>query len=242
MKKIKLYTLLVLLLTPLLTSGEETEQIFVDFKDALNTDRQYRVTCEIATFSNSDKPVIKKYNVFVKNDNSLLISKYPAREKGQILLMVKNQIWQYFPTLGKTMNINTAININGSVNITDLLSSSLFSFYKMTSHILEKDSRTHVFIFKAISKNSPYGKVHYFFRDGSIFYLETYARSGILLKRIFFHKHLKSENGSEFPSQIKIINALRENDYSLIQMSELKFVPVPDYYFNPSALGHIRPE
>lgn len=218
----------------------QKETILAEFHKILSYDKEYRVTCQMATFSPNQKPVIRKYTLFNKNEKSLLIYTYPERDSGKKILLIKDQLWQYFPKIQKTIVINASMNLNGSLNLSDIVSSTLFQFYNLSGYEYNEQTKNHILTFLAVSKNSPYGKVRYFYQDGKIHYFEAYARSGILLKKIVFAKYELNDENQEIPVQLKIINALQENDYSLIQMSEIKNIKIPDYYFNPSAMEKVN--
>jgi len=236
--KVILYLVLALGSPGFVFSQEEKSQaILQDFKNILSFDRQYRVTCEMATFIPGQKPSIKKYTLFNMNDKTLLIFLKPERDYGKKILMIKDQLWQYFPKIQKTIVINSSMLIGGSVNLTDIVSSSLFQFYKFSEYSYEEKTGNHILTFTAAGKTSPYGKVKYFYSGEKINHFEAYARSGILLKKIFFLKYETNELNQNYPVQIKIVNALQENDYSLIQMSSFEPLKVPDFYFNPSAMN-----
>ncbi|MES0489076.1 MAG: outer membrane lipoprotein-sorting protein [Leptospirales bacterium] len=222
-------------------AGSSSEaSAFAQFKNSLTVKNQYQMNCQMASYLPGREPVIRRYTIFMKGNKILLVTREPERDKGKMTLMVNDQLWQYFPRIEKTLNINTAMAVHGNVNITDIVSRSVFQFYKKTGYEYQKSDRTHIFWFTAIEKSAPYGKIRYFYRNGKIRYFEVYARSGIMLKKIYFIKFLKSDDGVLYPADIKVINALREGDYSLVRMSNMKKRNVPDYYFNPATLGKVR--
>ena len=195
---------------------------------------------QIATFTPGQQPLVKKFILYNKGEKSLLIYQEPERDRGKKILMISDRLWQYFPKIQKTIVINSSMTVGGSVNLTDIVSSSLFQFYSFFKHEYDETSKNHILIFLSATKDSPYGLVKYFYSDHKIHYFEAYARSGILLKKIYFINYESGEGDRIYPSQVKIINTLRENDYSLIQMSSVRETKIPEYYFNPSAMDKIN--
>lgn len=214
----------------------QSSAILDEFRKILSVDMSYEAICQIATFIPGKKPFIKRYILYNKGQKSLLVSLAPERERGKKMLLIKDRIWEYFPRIRKTMVINSAMFLSGGVNLTDVVSSSLFRFYRFADYQYNKSLKVHVLTFTAIGKNSPYGKVVYYYANRQIRYFEAYARSGILLKKIYFVKYEPDSSGRIYPAQIKMVNALREGDYSLVQISGFKLRDVPDYFFNASGL------
>ena len=213
--------------------------ILEEFKKILSVDKEYRINCQMATYAPEQKPVFKSYTVYAKSGKSLLVFAQPERDAGKMILLIEDNLWQYFPKLQKTIVINASMNLSGGVNLSDIISASLFQMYSYTNYEFVKEKNIHILTFHALTKNSPYGRVKYFYSDGRIDYFEAYSRSGILLKKVVFVKYAKDSEGQNIPVQIKIINALQDNDYSLIQMSGYQDMKVPDYFFNPSALDKV---
>ncbi|MDH4261804.1 MAG: outer membrane lipoprotein-sorting protein [Spirochaetia bacterium] len=218
---------------------DESLAILEKFRKILSVDREYKVTGQMALYTPDQKPQVKKYTVYAQNDKTLLIFTQPERDRGKIILLIKDQLWQYFPKIQKTLVINASMNLSGGLNLSDILSSTLFQWYGFTRCDFSSEGNLYILTFQALTRNSPYGTVKYYFSDGKIEYFEAYARSGILLKKVVFVKYDKDEQGQIFPSQLKIINALAENDYTLIQMSSYQAMKIPAYYFNPSALDKV---
>ncbi|MDH4198790.1 MAG: outer membrane lipoprotein-sorting protein [Spirochaetia bacterium] len=211
--------------------------ILEEFRKILSVNnKEYRAIFQLATFVPNQKPIVKTFTVYSKSNKTLLIFSYPERDLGKKILMINDQLWQYFPKIQKTLVINSSMNLSGSVNLTDIVSSSLFNLYNFIKVEHDRNTQNYILSFQAINKNAPYGLVKYYYVKGKILYFEAYARSGILLKKIYFVKYEADDHNQIYPVQIKIVNALLENDYSLIKMSSVQAIDIPDYYFNPSAL------
>jgi len=195
-----------------------------------------KVYCKILIFSGERKPLGKEFIIYQKNGNILMIANKPESDKGKKILMVKDGLWQYFPKAKKTIVINSAMLIGGNASFTDVISSTLYTFYNYDNYEFDKISKTHIITFKAKNRKSAYGKVRYFLKNNLIIFFEAYARSGILLKKIDFIKYETTESNQFYPVYMKITNALQNNDYTLIQMESFSEIEIPDYYFSSSSL------
>lgn len=199
---------------------------------------EYTALCAMATYlPGRQEAIVKSYHIFSKGTKTLLVTRSPAREKGNMILMSERSLWQYFAQAGKTVNMNAAASLSAGVNITDILSASVFSFYQKEGVLFEGD--TGVVIFKAIDKSAPYGEIRYRVGNKKVERVEAYARSGLLMKNIYFVEYTAGAGGV-YPSKIKIENALREGEYTLIQISDIRELEIPDYYFNPATLDKVR--
>ncbi len=206
----------------------------------LTVGTEYTMQCSVTTFLPDRSPMTKTFQVYTKRDpqkqKTLLVTLSPPRDRGILILMIEDQIWQYFPSAGKTMNMNAAVALHGNVNITDILTGAVFSLYRKDSYRYDSERGVDILSFKALGRQAPYGEVRYYLKNGTLLYLEAYARSEILLKKISFPEH----RAGQYPATIKIKNALREGEYAIIEMSGLKETEIPDYYFNPASLQKVN--
>ncbi len=204
----------------------------------------YTGTIQIANFTPDKEPVISVYDLYAKGlDNSLLITRKPAKDENKMILLKENKLWFYFPKIKKVILMNPANTLSGAVSIGDIITPPLLDIYEYESSA-EKDAdgkKILEIVFKAKDKNAPYGKVIYHFADDRIIYSESYSRSGILLKQAYFSEFIRSLDGFMYATQIKLVNSTNPRYYSLIKISNLTAVDsIRDYYLLPEGLEKIK--
>jgi len=214
----------------------EVSNVLSQLESILVKNISSKIYCKLLIYSGERKPIGKEFIIYQKNASILMIPIKPESDKGKKILMVKDGLWQYFPKAKKTIVINAAMLIGGNASFTDVISSSLYTFYKFGNYEFDPISKTHIITFTAKNRKSAYGKVRYYLKNNLITFFEAYARSGILLKKIDFIKYETTENNQLYPVYIKITNAFQKNDYTLIQMESFSEMEIPDYYFSPSSL------
>jgi len=221
-------------------AGNENE-IYEKFKKQLSFQGSYRQYCQLAVYTPGRDPLLNSFILYSSGKRTVLYTLTPERDKGKVILMIGNSLWQYFPRIKKTMNINAGLSIQGGVNITDLTANSLFDFYDKTEQKHNSKTAVTVFTFQAKDNTAPYGRIEYYFNEEKIQVLKVYARSGILLKEIYFTNYKRTDDGELYPSRIKIVNSLRDGDYVLMQITGIKKQTIPESYFNPAALDKVKP-
>lgn len=203
----------------------------------------YTGTVQIATYEPGKAPMVSAFKLFAKGmKESLLINTLPAKDAGKKILFSGEKIWFYFPDLKRTIVMNPMNTLYGSVSMGDVASSPVLQLYafESASRVTHEGAEAVAVSFVARDRRAPYGKLIYHYASKRTVYSESYARSGILLKKSWFSDFVTNAAGHLYPTKIKISNAVNPEYYSLIKIGELKSVPsLPAYYFLPDGLEKV---
>jgi hypothetical protein len=193
-------------------------------------------TIKIASFEPGKAPAISSYRMYSKGmRKSLLVYLEPAKDRGKKVALNGSSLWLYFPRAGRSMLVRPMNTLTGSIAVGDIIGEPPLELYDFAGAEAGQEVGQRL-AFTAKGPASPYGRMVYEYRGGRIASQEAYARSGILLKRVFFVEYELSE-GRRFATKIKVQNAIYPDYYSLVQISGLKERgDIPDYYFTPEGL------
>jgi len=205
----------------------------------------YTGTVQIASFEPGKEAVVSSFTIYVKGlQNVMLVYKSPKKDIGKKILLKQKQIWFYFPKVGKAIIMSQISTLSGSVSVGDLAAPPLLDLYDFSKSekIIDKEQgELRSLEFVAKDKEAPFGKLVYHYQEGKVVYTESYARSGVLLKKGYFEDFIKSSSGVQYATKIKVINSLMPENYSLIKIGELaKLDKLPDYYFTPEGLSKVE--
>jgi hypothetical protein len=247
MKNIGLFISCFLVLIVASVQAEEPPELrkILERIDTINTFSDiYTGKLQIASFAPNKKPVVNAYTIYVKGlDNSLLIQKAPKKDVGKKILLKKDKLWFYFPKAKQAIVINPRNTMLGTVSFGDVMSPPILELYEYsTSETLKLDGNEMLRLeFSARTNKSPYGKMVYYYHDTRIVASESYARSGILLKKASFAEFITNAEGAEYASKIKYENGINPEYYALIKVSDMEEVDsLPGYYFMIEGLDKIH--
>ncbi len=168
---------------------------------------------------------------------SLAIYKEPSSQKGQVLLMVENNMWIYFPATRKPVRISPAQQLLGQVSNADVARVVYNLDYKAES--AENDSvgnekLVRLFL-KAKTEGAAYGGIKLWMnRDSDKLYkAEFYTLAGRLLKTIYY-KGYRQILGKERPTVLEVHDAVKKDEITTMEYLSMKIEDTPDNYFQIS--------
>jgi len=187
---------------------------------------------------------IQKLTVYVKEaEKSLVKFTYPPENKGRLLLMVGNNMWIYIPGTRAPIRISPQQRLLGQVSNGDVARVVYALDYKAKLLLEEEIDKIEYLKLELIAKSNqaPYNKILLWaekegFKPRKA---EFYAASGKLLKTAFY-KGYTQVMGKERPLILEIDDELRENEYSIMEYSNIKVVDTPNAFFQKDYLKHIR--
>jgi outer membrane lipoprotein-sorting protein len=222
----------------------ELQQILEQINTINTFSDVYTGMIQVASFAPDKDPVVNAYTTYVKGlDNILMIQKAPKKDAGKKILLKKDKIWFYFPKAKQALVINPRNTLLGTVSIGDVMSPPILELYEFSTSetVTVEGNETLKLEFVARTNRSPYGKMVYYYNDTRIVASESYARSGILLKKAFFEGFITNADGAEYASKVKIENGVNPEYYALIKISDLQEAEsLPDYYFMIEGLDKIN--
>ncbi len=168
---------------------------------------------------------------------SLAIFKEPPTQKDQVLLMIDNNMWMYFPKSRQPIRISPAQQLLGNVSNADVARVVYSLDYKAES-VEEDTGGTDKFLklsLKAKTEGAAYGSIKLWItRDSTKLYkAEFYTLAGRLLKTIYY-KGYKQLLGRERPTLYEIHDAVKKDEVTTMEYLSMKIEDTPDNYFQRS--------
>jgi outer membrane lipoprotein-sorting protein len=157
----------------------------------------------------------------------------PAREKGKKILLVKDNMWLFVPSVSKPLRLSAKDSFMGtSFSNRDLMDYDLKNDYK--AKILQETEKYYKLELTATNKNVAYPKVIIEVEKQHVLPTkeELYTLSGDLIKIIEFSE-LKNFSSKTRPSIIKVVDMLNQKNYTKVVLENLENKPIKDSMFLP---------
>tara|TARA_B100000427_G_scaffold326457_1_gene335161 strand:+ start:3734 stop:4513 length:780 start_codon:yes stop_codon:yes gene_type:complete len=189
----------------------------------------------------NDSQSFESYQVFFKEEVKTLVSFVePKFEKGNLLLMVRDNLWFYVKATSRPIRITPIQRLSGSVSygdITRLGWSKDYDIEKFQKKKLSKDITQYEFSLKARSKGATYQRINlYIDTDYRPKKAEVFLLSGKHYKTLTFSKY-SQVSGKEINTEIIFIDHLNNNKVSTMNFEKINSeVKIPSRYFIKTAL------
>ena len=181
-----------------------------------------------------------EYDVQVKGVNVIARCFAPARQKGDTFLFNDRNLWVYKPGLKKPVSLSPRQRLSGQAANGDIATTNYARDYNAKIEGKEKIDGKEVYrlFLEAKEKNVTYHKIRYWITKES--YLGVKADfltlEGDLFKSAKFeYKHKLA--GLPFVSSMKITDAKKTSDTTVLTYSEPKTVSISDSVFNVNNLS-----
>lgn len=198
----------------------------------------------VKSFAPNRLPLEASLKLYVKGqDKSLAKFISPPRNMNNIILTVMNNYWIYFFNIRKCIIISPKQQLFGEVSNADVVKPPLIINYdsELIGKRVENDDLIYIVKLVAKDENAPYGEIIYHLRkkDTFVLYGEFYARSGVLLKRVFFGNPLYQED-RVFARSVRIVDAINPERYTIMEYRNIENIELTDRMFSPTYLEHVR--
>jgi outer membrane lipoprotein-sorting protein len=207
---------------------------------------QMSMLAELNTIINS-KEKQSIYKVYFKNsENTLVAFKEPKFEKGNILLMVGEDLWYYVRDTKRPTRITPVQKLSGSVSYGDLARLGWSKDYTIDSHEETKLNNTDTYILNlhAKSQGATYQKIKLWI-DKNTFKptkAEVFLLSGKLYKSLKFTKY-QIIAGEEVNTQIEFIDHFNKDQKSVLDFTQItQEKNIPNRYFIKTSLAAVSDE
>jgi hypothetical protein len=199
----------------------------------------FSATLRIVSYAPDAAESVCLYRMYSKGmRKALLVFVEPAKDAGKKIAMNGSSMWFYFPKARRSIIVRPVSALTGSVSVGDTIGAPLLELYDFSASRPTEDGEGLYVEFSARTKDSPYGRIEYEYRDGRIARQLSFARSGTLLKKIYFEEYAESGRDREYATRIRVVNAIYPEYYSVISVSELRNRDsIPDFYFTPEGLA-----
>ena len=184
------------------------------------------VTSTDADGSDAEKRV---YQVLSKsNDRTVVLTREPPSERGQMLLMRDRDLWVFLPNISQPVRLPLSQRLTGQVANGDLARANFKGDY--SAELINEedcgDNICHVLELEAARKGVTYSNVKYWVRKDNLrpHRAEFYSKSGKLLKSAVYSE-FKKLGGSIRPTRLTLEDALKGGtsimDYTNMKKREL---------------------
>jgi len=200
----------------------------------------YQVDVAITTTTPGKDPDIRKYRILSKgNDNTIILTMEPVIDRGQILLMRGRDLWIFMPNLSQPIRLSVAQRLTGQVANGDLARANLAGDYvpRIVGAAECGGEPCYALDLVAVDRSVTYHRVAYWIgqKSGRPIRAEFYSLSDQLLKTAVY-QNVKPFGSQPRPTEVLISNALRAEDKSLLEYSNLKPRDLPDKMFTKEYL------
>ena len=209
-------------------------------------DEGFQVDVTINTTKDSSAtPEVRVYRIISKgNDKTLVKTISPAIDRNQVLLMRDHDFWAFLPNLSQPIRLPLSQRLTGEVANGDLARSNFVGDYKPQLLRTEtiNGSSYHVLQLDAVDNWVTYHRVLYWVatEDARPYKAEFFAISGRLLKTAYYQKFHKL--GDEIrPTRIRIEDALKPENFSTLDYSDMRILELPDKIFSKDYLKKLAP-
>ncbi len=168
------------------------------------------------------------------HSKSLSIFKEPPTQKDQVLLMIDNNMWMYFPKSRQPIRISPAQQLLGNVSNADVARVVYNIDYKAES-VEEETSGTDKLLklfLKAKTEGAAYGSIKLWLHKDSFKpnKAEFYTLAGRLLKTTYY-KGYKQLLGKDRPTLLEVHDAVKKDEITTMEYLSMKIEDTPDNYF-----------
>lgn len=227
-------------------AAEETDaKVLVETADQIRFPREgFQVDVSISSTAPGKDTDSRKYRVMSKgNENTIVITTEPATEKGQILLMKTRDLWVFLPDISQPVRLSLNQRLTGEVANGDLARANFGGDYAPKILRTEAiDGETYqVLELIAVDRGVTYQRVLYWLRksDARPLKAEFYGLSDRLLKTCRYQNFQKMA-GALRPTRLVMDDALKQNEQSVLEYSNMKLRELPDKMFTKEYLKKLE--
>ena len=186
----------------------------------------------------------RKYRVLSKgNENTIIMVTEPAAERGQIMLMKGRELWIFLPTVSQPVRLSLAQRLTGQVANGDIARANFAGDYSPKLFRTEKIDGEAMYVLElaAIDKGVTYHRVLYWVRQANHrpYKAEFYSLSDRLLKTCTYENY-QQLGGRVRPTRLVMKDALRAEEESVLEYSDLRLRDLPDKMFTKDFLKRLE--
>jgi outer membrane lipoprotein-sorting protein len=159
----------------------------------------------------------------------------PKRKRGRNMLMRGTQMWAYIPNLKRAVRVSLGQRLSGQAANGDISRMRWAGDYDAT--IEKQDSKHWTLLLTANKKGLTYAKVRAVIEKGTFhpLYAEYLTSGGKVLKKAQFTAY-KELCGKQRPTEIRIQDAVKPDERSVIHVLAMKVKSFPSSMFTPENL------
>jgi Outer membrane lipoprotein-sorting protein len=202
---------------------------------------QFSFSVKVTDTDGSSDSTETIYRVHTKDSNhSLVETKAPERLRGRKLLMKKNDLWMYLPTLKKPTRVGFEQRLTGEVSNGDLARANFATDYK--AKLISEEKINNVLCYKLLltakTKEVAYRRIVYWVEKKGFYPVQAnfYAISGKLLKTGKYSE-IKPVLDKNRVTQLVITDALHGKHQSTLSYFNFKKAAYDETFFSKESLS-----
>ena len=177
------------------------------------------------------------------NDNTVVMTVEPASERGQILLMKGRDLWFFLPKVSQPVRLSLAQRLVGQVSNGDIARANFAGDYTPTLVGMETvgNDRLYVLDLIATDRGVSYQHVRYWVKQSGYWpqKAEFYSLSNRLLKSCRYEE-FRPLAGKVRPTKLVMIDALKKDEESTLEYSDMRLRELPDRIFSKEYLRRLE--
>ena len=245
----KFFMTLLLLLFFAISYGQTAEEIIKKADEKYRGKTSYsEMTIHIIRPKWSKQMKIKGWSKGTKYSVSIVTS--PAKEKGTVFLMRDKEVWNYMPTIDRTIKFPPSMMLQNWMG-TDLTNDDLVKQSSILEDYTHKITGEEVkegytcWVIELIPKEDApvvWGKVVIWVDKSEYMMLQTdyYDEDNYLVNQMI-GSEVKVFSGKKLPSKLRVIPVEEKGQETILTYDKLKFdIKISDQYFTTNYMKRIR--
>ncbi len=206
--------------------------------------RGFQVKIAVTSAVGSADDEQRVYQVLSKgNERTLVLTREPAEERGQMLLMRDDDLWVFLPSVSQPVRLPLSQKLTGQVANGDLARANFAGDYtpKLLRHEACAEHECYVLELTAARRGVTYSKVTYWVQTKSYWphRAEFFTVSGRLLKTADYGD-FKQLGGTLRPTKLTLTDAIKGGEISIMTYSDMKTRELPDKVFTKQYLQKLQ--
>ncbi len=216
-------------------------RVILEKADAIRFPREsFQVEVDIKTISPEKINEEYKYRVLSKgNENSIVMITEPASERGQTILMKERDLWVFMPSVSQPIRLSLSQRLVGQVANGDIARANFSGDYnpKLLRTEIINDKAYYVLELTAVDRSVTYHKVVLWVQESNYwpYRAEFYSLSNRLLKTSRY-ENFDWVLGIQRPTRLIMEDALKKDEVSILDYSEMILRDLPDKIFTKEYL------
>lgn len=221
----------------------EAKKLVERFEQYRGYDEDFAFTLTNIADGESRERSRNELRVYVSGRKSLVQFRSPARVEGRAILKRGNDMWLYITDTRNVLRVSPTQRIIGETSIGDVVGTDYSGAYSAT---VEGEADV---------DGTPTWKLRLKTREGGQTYpeivlwleqrerhrpvkAEYYSGSGRILKKVYFSQ-FRTFNGNEFVYSMKLVDALREGNFTWMRFDGYDRRDLSDAWFRKNQLGSV---
>lgn len=225
-------------------AAEADAQQLLELSDRVRFPREsFETEITVTNFSGDRQTDEFRYRVMSRgNENTIVLTTWPASERGQAMLMRGRDLWVFMPSVSQPVRLSLSQRLTGQVANGDLARANFSGDYLPTLAGEETiDGRlAHVLELAARDRSVTYASVRYWVAADNQHPLraEFHALSGKLLKTCTYGDFRELAGGIR-PTRLVMEDALKAGERSVLTYHSMELRELPDHMFTREYLKRL---